>query len=153
MLLDAIFWPIGRHAGQHLDDGDPKASKWKRTQGWKAAQAEAALPTKVSDESVSCAMLEQRLLIRLRSVTELRVLFVFGMSDRVAHAAKSWLGHRMGIELRKLSAGQLLLHPTLRTMLVGYVSLLAIAFGGVVGACRLMHICNVSRCCVGSVQQ
>lgn len=37
---------------QPFDDGDSNATKWKKTQGWRAAQAEKDLPTTAHDKEV-----------------------------------------------------------------------------------------------------
>eukprot|EP00752_Nemacystus_decipiens_P008866 g7912.t1 len=42
-----------RHHPSPFDDGDSNATKWKKTQGWRAAQAEKELPTTVHDKEVA----------------------------------------------------------------------------------------------------
>lgn len=39
-------------SAQPFDDGDSNATKWKKTQGWRAAQAERGLPTTAHDAEV-----------------------------------------------------------------------------------------------------
>ncbi|CAM9215938.1 unnamed protein product, partial [Hapterophycus canaliculatus] len=41
-----------QHHPSPFDDGDSNATKWKKTQGWRAAQAERDLPTTVHDKEV-----------------------------------------------------------------------------------------------------
>eukprot|EP00903_Cladosiphon_okamuranus_P014031 g13048.t1 len=42
-----------QHHPSPFDDGDSNATKWKKTQGWRAAQAEKELPTTANDEEVA----------------------------------------------------------------------------------------------------